>query len=73
MPEAAYPAMVEEIQDRLGIVGHASVLAGALTWSPATQNEDSRRLVTMATMGSPAAVLGIQGGEGHGGAKDPGG
>jgi tRNA A-37 threonylcarbamoyl transferase component Bud32 len=45
VPESAFSAVVEEIQDRLGIVGHASVLAGGLTWSPATQSEDSRRLV----------------------------
>ncbi len=45
VPESAYAVMVEEIQERLGIVGHASVLAGTLTWSPATQSEDSRRLV----------------------------
>jgi hypothetical protein len=45
IPESAFPSLVEEIQERLGIVGHASVLAGSLTWSPATQSEDSRRLV----------------------------
>lgn len=44
-PESAFPAIVEEIQDHVGILGHASVLAGSLTWSPATQSEDSRRLV----------------------------
>jgi hypothetical protein len=44
-PESLFPAMVEEIQGHVGIEGHASVLAGSLTWSPATQSEDSRRLV----------------------------
>jgi len=43
--EEAYPAIVEEIQNELGIMGHASVLAGTLTWSPATQGEDTRRVV----------------------------
>jgi hypothetical protein len=36
---------VEEIQGQLGIMGHASVLAGTLTWSPATQGEEVRRVV----------------------------
>jgi len=45
VPEDAYPLLVEEIQDRLGIMGHASVLAGTLTWSPATQGEEVRRVV----------------------------
>ncbi|MDP2958734.1 MAG: hypothetical protein Q8N53_20080, partial [Longimicrobiales bacterium] len=44
-PESVFPAIVEEIQAHAGIEGHASVLAGSLTWSPATQSEDSRRLV----------------------------
>ena len=43
--ESAFPAMVEEIEAALGIEGHASVLGGSLTWSPATQSEDARRLV----------------------------
>jgi hypothetical protein len=45
IPEEAYPVLVEEIQERLGIMGHASVLANSLTWSPATHGEDSRRVV----------------------------
>lgn len=45
VPEAAYPVLVEEIQGHLGIMGHASVLAGTLTWSPATQGEETRRVV----------------------------
>jgi tRNA A-37 threonylcarbamoyl transferase component Bud32 len=45
IPEEAYPLLVEEIQDRLGILGHASVLSHSLTWSPDTHGEDSRRVV----------------------------
>jgi hypothetical protein len=45
VPEEVYPLLVEEIQERLGIMGHASVLANTLTWSPATQGEESRRVV----------------------------
>jgi hypothetical protein len=45
IPEAAYPVLVEEIQERLGIMGHASILAHSLTWSPATHGEESRRVV----------------------------
>jgi hypothetical protein len=43
--EETYPILVEEIEDLLGIVGHASVLAHSLTWSPATHGEESRRVV----------------------------
>lgn len=43
--DEAFPLMVEEIQESLGIVGHASILAGTLTWSPATHGEESRRVV----------------------------
>jgi len=49
VPESAYPAMVEEIQSRLEIVGHASLLAGSMTWSPATQAEGSRRVLVYVT------------------------
>lgn len=45
VPDAAFPAMAEEIQAVVGIEGHASALAGSLTWSPANQSEDSRRIV----------------------------
>ena len=45
VPEEAYPFMVEEIQNELGIMGHSSIMAGTLTWSPATQSEESRRVV----------------------------
>ncbi len=45
LAEEAYPTLVGEIEDILGIVGHASVLARSLTWSPATQGEESRRVV----------------------------
>jgi hypothetical protein len=37
--------MAAEIEAALGIEGHSSVLGDSLTWSPATQSEDSRRLV----------------------------
>jgi len=49
VPESVYPVMVEEIQSRLEIVGHASVLAGSMTWSPATQAEGSRRVLVSVT------------------------
>ena len=45
IPESAFSMMVEEIQETLGIMGHASVLSNTLTWSPATQGDDSRRVV----------------------------
>jgi serine/threonine protein kinase len=48
-PDSVYAAMVDEIQSRLDTVGHASVLAGSLTWSPATQGEASRKVVVTVT------------------------
>jgi len=45
LPDSAFPALAEQIQAVLGIEGHSSVLGGSLTWSPATQNEDSRGVV----------------------------
>ncbi len=45
VPESVFPAMVAEIQRTLEMVGHASVVGGNLTWSPATQGEDTRKVV----------------------------
>ncbi len=45
VPDSVFADMAEEIQAAVGIEGHASVLAGSLTWSPASQSEDSRRIV----------------------------
>jgi hypothetical protein len=45
IPESAFPRVVKEIQGHLGMIGHASVLAGSLTWSPATQTEETRKVV----------------------------
>ena len=49
IPESAFPAMVAEIQRRLDLVGHASVIGGTLTWSPAAQSEDTRKIVISVT------------------------
>jgi tRNA A-37 threonylcarbamoyl transferase component Bud32 len=49
VPETAFPRMVAEIQRRLDLVGHASVIGGTLTWSPATQSEDTRKIVISVT------------------------
>jgi len=49
VPDAAFPKMVAEIQRRLDLVGHASVIGGTLTWSPATQSEDTRKIVISVT------------------------
>jgi len=45
LSEEVFPAMVAEIERRLGIVGHVSVMGRTLTWSPATQGEETRKLV----------------------------
>jgi hypothetical protein len=43
--EAAYPEAVDAIQEELGIVGHVSTIGHVLTWSPASQGTESRKIV----------------------------
>jgi hypothetical protein len=56
----SFPAMVEEIERRLGIVGHVSVMGGTLTWSPATQGEESRKLVVQVSARDGGTAIRIQ-------------
>ncbi len=49
LPESAYAGLVEEIQTRLETAGHVSLLGGTLTWSPAAQTEESRKVVVTVT------------------------
>jgi len=51
VPEEAYADIVGEIQSSLGVVGHSSIMAGTLTWSPATKTETSRLIVISLTRG----------------------
>jgi serine/threonine protein kinase len=37
--------LVGEIQSRLGILGHVSIVGQSLTWSPATPGDDARKIV----------------------------
>jgi hypothetical protein len=58
VPDDAFPMLAEQIQAVLGIEGHASVLGGSLTWSPATQSEDSRSVVvTVRAKGGATEVV----------------
>ena len=43
--ETAYPEVVDAIQEELGIVGHVSTVGHVLTWSPASQGTESRKIV----------------------------
>ena len=43
--EAAFPEVVDAIQDELEIVGHVSTVGRTLTWSPARQGTESRQIV----------------------------
>ncbi|MBT8462839.1 MAG: serine/threonine protein kinase [Gemmatimonadetes bacterium] len=43
--EAAYPEVVDIIQDELDLVGHVSTVGRTLTWSPARQGTESRQIV----------------------------
>ncbi len=49
LPESAYAGLVEEIQTQLETAGHVSLLGGTLTWSPAAQTEESRKVVVTVT------------------------
>lgn len=60
VPEAAFPLMVAEIQRHLDLVGHASVISGTLTWSPAAQSEDTRKIVISVTPRGGQTVIRIQ-------------
>ncbi len=52
-----FEAIVQEIERRLEIVGHVSILGRSLTWSPAAPATDERRIVITMT---PSGHLGHQ-------------
>jgi len=58
--DSAFPRMVEEIQRHLDLVGHASVLGGSLTWSPAAQAEDTRKIIVSVTPREGKTVIRLQ-------------
>lgn len=60
VPEEAFPLMVGEIQRHLDVVGHASVMAGTLTWSPAAESESTRKIVISVTPRRGKTVIRIQ-------------
>jgi tRNA A-37 threonylcarbamoyl transferase component Bud32 len=60
VPEEAFPEMVAEIQRHLDVVGHASVLGGTLTWSPAAQSETTRKIVISVTPRAGGTVIRVQ-------------
>jgi len=60
VPESAYATMVEQIQTSLGVVGHASVVGGSLTWSPAAHSEATRAVVISVTPRRGQTVIHIE-------------
>jgi len=52
--------MVEEIQRHLDLVGHASVMGGTLTWSPAPQSEETRKIIISVTPREGKTVIRLQ-------------
>lgn len=60
VPESAYGTLVEQIQASLGVVGHASVVGGALTWSPAAHSEATRSVVVSVTPRRGETVIHIE-------------
>jgi hypothetical protein len=55
--ESDLPALVRQIEETLGIPGHVSILGGALTWSPAAQGTDERKIViTVAPAGGRTRI-----------------
>lgn len=54
---SVHESIVNEIQRTLGIAGHISVLGNALTWSPADQGTDQRKIViTVAPTGGQTHI-----------------
>jgi hypothetical protein len=51
LPTSAHPQLVQEIQDTLGVAGHATQLGSSLTWSPAAEGVAGRKLVVTANAG----------------------
>ncbi len=47
--ESEHEALVNEIQERLGMVGHVSTVGGTLTWSPAASGEGVRKVIVTVT------------------------
>jgi len=60
VPDTAFPRMVEEIQRHLDLVGHASVMGGTLTWSPAAQSEETRKIIISVTPREGKTVIRLQ-------------
>ena len=60
VPESAYGTLVEQIQTSLGVVGHASVVGGSLTWSPAAHSEATRAVVVSVTPRRGQTVIHIE-------------
>ncbi|MEJ2187383.1 MAG: protein kinase, partial [Gemmatimonadota bacterium] len=58
--ESVFVALVGEIQARLGIPGHSSVVAGTLTWSPAVSGENTRKLVVQVASADGRTHIRIQ-------------
>ena len=51
LPASAHAHVVQEIQDTLGVAGHATQLGSSLTWSPAAEGVAGRKLVVTANVG----------------------
>jgi hypothetical protein len=60
VPDSAYGTMVEQIQTSLAVVGHASVVGGSLTWSPAAHSEATRAVVISVTPRRGQTVIHIE-------------
>jgi hypothetical protein len=49
VPSSAYPAIVDEIQATLEMVGHVSTVGSRFTWSPAAPGAEGRHIVVTIT------------------------
>jgi hypothetical protein len=58
--ESELEALVDEIQGRLGLVGHVSTVGGTLTWSSAASGEDVRRVIVTVTRGAGLTRIHIE-------------
>lgn len=58
--EGAYPELVDVIQEELNILGHVSTVGRTLTWSPASQGAETRKIVVTVRPRSGATELHVE-------------
>lgn len=60
VPEAELVPLVAEIEEELDLPGHASIVGGTLTWSPAGQGTEGRQVVVTVRPRGPATEVHLE-------------